>query len=169
MPHLPRVRVVSRAGCPRGEGNSGSTGRFRWRSLRRRWVDESADSGYAIGRKTDALSVFLDGRLVRRKVNAVNLVAGYIAMEPLDLRAHSLQNADRLLGDFPQLSFGKTSGPRDFAFNHKFEHEHPPMFTDATMQTERLQHGLAEALRDCEMAKTRRTRLLWIFDRFRSR
>ena len=32
-----------------------------------------------------ASGVFLDGRLVRGEVDAVNLVAGYVAMEPLDL------------------------------------------------------------------------------------
>jgi hypothetical protein len=41
--------------------------------------------------------VFLDGRLVRSEIDAVHLVAGYVAMKPLDLAAHSLQNVDRLL------------------------------------------------------------------------
>ena len=64
-------------------------------------VEKSPHSGDAVGRDTYALSVFLDDSLVRGEVDAVHLIAGYIAMEPLDLGPQSFQNLDRLLGDFP--------------------------------------------------------------------
>jgi len=79
-------------------------GRFSQRLLRACRVDKSAHGGDAIGRNAYAPGVFLDGRLVRSEVDAVHLVAGYVAMEPLDLVPHSLQNANRLLGDFPAIA-----------------------------------------------------------------
>ena len=66
-------------------------------------VEKPAHGGDAIGRKAYTPGVFLDGRLVRGEIDAVDLVAGNVAMEPLDLGTHSLQNVDRLLGDFTQL------------------------------------------------------------------
>jgi hypothetical protein len=35
-----------------------------------------------------------DGRIVRSEIDAVDLVAGYVAVEPLDRGAHFLQNLD---------------------------------------------------------------------------
>jgi hypothetical protein len=49
-----------------------------------------AHSGDAIGRNAHPPGVFLDGCFVRGEVYAVHLVAGYVAMEPLDLGAHCL-------------------------------------------------------------------------------
>ena len=48
----------------------------------------------AIGRQADAPGVFPDGLLVRREIDAVHLVTGYIAMEPPDLGTHFQQNSD---------------------------------------------------------------------------
>jgi len=45
---------------------------------------ESAHGGDAIRGNAYALGVFLDCRLVGREVDTVHLVAGYVAMEPLD-------------------------------------------------------------------------------------
>jgi len=69
-------------------------------------VEKPAHGRDAIGRKAHAPGVLLDRRLVRSEIDAVHLVSGYVAMEPLDLGTHSLQNINRLLGDFPQLSVG---------------------------------------------------------------
>ena len=80
--------------------------RFSQRSLRACRVEKPTHGGDAIARNAYEPSVFLDGRLVRGEVDTVHLVAGYVAMEPLDLVTHSLQNADRLLGDFPPLGLG---------------------------------------------------------------
>src|SRR5580692_422641 len=92
------------------------------RLFRARRVQKSAHRRDAIGRKTHSLGVFLDSRLVRGKINAVHFVAGYVAMEPLDLGTHSLQNIDRFFGDFPQLLVGQTSSSRNFAFDDEFGH-----------------------------------------------
>jgi hypothetical protein len=61
------------------------------------WVEKSPHGGDAISRKAYALSVFLDDRFVRGEIDTVHLVAGYIAMEPLDLGTQSFENIDRLL------------------------------------------------------------------------
>ena len=47
-------------------------------------IKKSAYGGDTIGRKTDALGVFMDGCLVRGEVDAIHLVAGYVTMQPLD-------------------------------------------------------------------------------------
>jgi len=80
--------------------------RFSQRSLRACRVEKPTHGGDAIGRNAYEPGVFLDGRLVRGEVDTVHLVAGYVAMEPLDLVTHSPQNADRLSRDFPPLGVG---------------------------------------------------------------
>ena len=57
-------------------------------------IDESAHGGDTIGRNADALGVFLNGGLVGSEVDAVHLVAGYVAMQPLNSRTHFPQDAD---------------------------------------------------------------------------
>ena len=64
-------------------------------------VEKAPHRRDAVGRKANPLGVFSDNSFVRGEVDAVNFVAGYITMEPLDLGPQSLQNVDRLLGDFP--------------------------------------------------------------------
>ena len=80
--------------------------RFSQRSLRACRVEKPTHGGDAIGRNAYEPGVFLDGCLVRGEVDTVHLVAGYVAMEPLDLVPHSPQNADRLSRDFPPLGVG---------------------------------------------------------------
>jgi hypothetical protein len=100
----------------------GVLGRLSQCLLRACRVEEAANGGDAIGRKACAPGMFLNARLVRCEVDAVHLVAGDVAMEPLDLGTHSLQNVDRLLGDFPQLGVGQIPSSGDFAFNDIFRH-----------------------------------------------
>ena len=83
------------------EGNPDVLERFSQRLLRACRIDQSAYGGDAIGRNAHSLGVFLDDCLVRGEINAVHLIASYVAVKPLDLATHSLQNVDRLLGDFP--------------------------------------------------------------------
>jgi hypothetical protein len=104
------------------EENPDASRRPSQRLLRARRIEKPSNGGDPIGRKAYASGVLLDGRLVGGEVDAIHLVAGHVTMEPLDLGTHSLQNVDRLLGDFPQLSVGETSGARDFAFDYKFGH-----------------------------------------------
>ena len=51
-------------------------------------VEKSPHSGDAVGRNAHPSGVLLDGCFVRSEVYAVHLVAGYVAMEPLDLGTH---------------------------------------------------------------------------------
>ena len=60
----------------------------------------------AVGRYAYAPGMFVDGRFVRGKIDAVHLVAGYVTMKPLNLGTHAFQHTDGLLGDFPQLGVG---------------------------------------------------------------
>ncbi len=118
------------------------------RLLRACRVDQSAHGRDPIRGNAYAFGMFSDGRLVRGEINAVHLVAGYVAMKPLDRGAHILQNADRLLREFPQLGFGQIPGSRDFAFDDKLRHGPPLMCTNASMQVERLQDGSPKAVTD---------------------
>jgi hypothetical protein len=81
-------------------------GAFNQGSFRGCRVYHSSDCGDAIRGEASPSRVFPDRRLVGSEVDAVNFVAGYVAVEPLDLGTHCLQNAHRLLGDFPQLGVG---------------------------------------------------------------
>jgi len=51
-------------------------------------IDEAADRGDAIGRKAYAPGVLVNGRLIGGEVDAIHLVAGNVAMEPLDAGTH---------------------------------------------------------------------------------
>lgn len=103
-----------------------ATGAFNQRSFRSCRVNHSPDCGDPIRGEASPSRVFPDGRLVRSEVDAVNLVAGYVAVQPLDLGTHCLQNADRFLRDFLQLGVGKFPGSRNFAFDDEFGHRHTP-------------------------------------------
>ena len=51
-------------------------------------VDDAPDGGNAVRREAALLGVLADRRLVWRDINAVNLVVGHVAVQPLDLRTH---------------------------------------------------------------------------------
>jgi hypothetical protein len=76
----------------------------------------------AIRGKAYTPRMFLDGGLVRGEINAIHFVTGHIAMQPLDLRSHTPQHFDRLLGNFPQLGVRQIAGTGDFAFDYKLGH-----------------------------------------------
>jgi hypothetical protein len=102
-------------------------GKLRRRSFRAGRVEKTAHSGDAVGGNACSLRVFSDSRLVGGEVNAVHLVAGYVAMEPLD-SGHSLEDVDRLLGNFPQLRVGQLSCSRNFPLDDEFRHRGPQDF-----------------------------------------
>jgi hypothetical protein len=130
------------------------------------WVDQSAHRRNSICWKTYALGVFLDGGLVLSEVHAVHFVAGYIAMQPLDLRPHTLQNLDGLLGEFPQLCVGQIARSRDFAFDYKFWHAQMLACTGSSFKTPCPRLARSTGLRPSGRIDMR---LPWIFDRYRSR
>ena len=54
-------------------------------------VDKSAYGRNTIGWYTCEAGVFTDAVFVRRQINAVDLVLGDVAVEPLNLRPHCFQ------------------------------------------------------------------------------
>ena len=103
---LPWVSALSDGGDAKGRRSPNTPAKVGRSLPRGGRVDQAAYGRDAIGRKADAPGVFFDGRLVRGEVDAIHFVAGYVAMEPLDLGTHFPQNLDRLLRHFSQLGFG---------------------------------------------------------------
>ena len=83
--HLPRVSALAYMSWVDREGNPNILERFGQRLFRACRIDQSAYGGDAIGRNAHSPGVFLDDRLVRGEINAVHLIASYVAMKPLDL------------------------------------------------------------------------------------
>src|SRR5215207_5654863 len=92
-------------------------------SFRRRRVDHAPDLGDAVGGEAAALRVLADGRLVRGDVDAVDLVARDVALDPLNLRPHLLQHAARLLRDGLQLLARQVARAGYFALDEKLRHD----------------------------------------------
>ena len=60
--------------------------------------------------------------LVRRNVDAINLVLDYVAVQPLDLRSELVQNSAGLLLDGDHLFRRYISDVRNVAFDEVFRH-----------------------------------------------
>src|SRR6516164_11301072 len=73
--------------------------------LQQRRINEAANSGNPINGNTYSAGMFPDAVVIWRKINAVNLVLGHIAVEPLDLRPHFLQCLQGAKGYFTDLGF----------------------------------------------------------------
>jgi len=70
-------------------------------------------------------SMVADGLLIRRDINAVDLVVSDVALDPL----HSRQRANHATGflrDAVKVRGGEFAGSWDFAFNKKLRHEYFP-------------------------------------------
>jgi len=91
------TRVANQSGC----GSSALTSHL-WGSISRRTRRRGWRECYAPG-------MLSDGRIVRSEIDAVDLVAGYVAMEPLDRGAHCLENVDDFWGELgaigPRIDF----------------------------------------------------------------
>src|SRR5215217_9368232 len=92
-------------------------------SFRRRRVYHALYLGDAVGGEAAALCVFTHGRLVRRDVDAVDLVARDVALDPLNLRPHVAQHAARLLRDGLQLLRLQVARAGDFALDEILRHD----------------------------------------------
>src|SRR5205823_4293207 len=68
------------------------------------------------------LRVLAHHLLVRRHVDAVDLVAGHVALDPLDLRPEALQDAARLLRDRLQLLRAELAGAGDLTLDEVLRH-----------------------------------------------
>src|SRR5947209_4083791 len=85
-------------------------------------INQAADGGNAIGGDAGFAEVLPDSLLVRRQVNAINLVFRDITMQPLNLRSHLVQGLQRLERDLPDLRLGERPSARNLAFNHELRH-----------------------------------------------
>src|SRR3974377_1433098 len=66
--------------------------------------------------------VFADCGFVRSQIDAVDLVAGDVALEPLDFRAHAFEDGQRFAGDFLKLGIGHVAGTGYFSLDNKLRH-----------------------------------------------
>src|SRR5271166_2451994 len=65
-----------------------------WRRLfRGSGVNEPPHGRYAIRRNASPPCMFSDGVFVRSEVHTIDLVAGNVALQPLNLRPHSFENS----------------------------------------------------------------------------
>src|SRR5437762_7380156 len=68
-------------------------------------INQPADRGNTIGGDIGFASVFPDSILVGSKVNAVDLIFGHVAVEPLNLRPYVLQALQRAQRNLSDLRF----------------------------------------------------------------
>ena len=68
-------------------------------------INQTAHCGNTIGWNAYPAGVLPNGVLVGREVNAVDLVFGDVAVEPLNLRSHFLQRLQGTQGQVPDLRF----------------------------------------------------------------
>src|ERR1035438_6616309 len=121
-------------------------------------VDHSPHRRDPIGRKSSAAGMFPDCFLVRCQVHAINFIAGDVAVQPLNLRPHSLQYVHRFSGDFLQFLLRKIPRARDFPFYHVFRHRHltePLIVPDFWRNSELLRSPQPTQERTCESCSIR--------------
>ena len=106
-----RARNGGRGAAGSGRGGVGGGG-----------VDDGADERDLVGGEAAHLGVFVDGGLVGGDVDAIDLVAGDEALDPLELGADGGDDAAGLLGDGLKLVGGEIAGSRDLALDDEFGH-----------------------------------------------
>src|SRR5438034_183429 len=85
-------------------------------------IDDVLDLGDLVGGEAALLRVLAHQLLARRHVHAIDLVAGHVALHPLDLRAEALEHAARFFGDGAQLLCGELAGAGDLALDEVLGH-----------------------------------------------
>lgn len=88
-------------------------------------VEQAADGGDAVRWDAGAFGVLANDGFVGGQVNAVNLVAGDVAVKPLDFVAQALDCCDGFLGHGANLFVGKIADSGNIAFDYEFGHECP--------------------------------------------
>jgi len=106
-----RLRNGGRGSAGSGRGGVGGGG-----------VDDGADERDLVGGEAAHLGVFVDGGLVGGDVDAVDLVAGDEALDPLELGADGGDDAAGLLGDGLKLVGGEIAGSGDLTLDEEFGH-----------------------------------------------
>src|SRR5207237_9975980 len=87
-----------------------------------RGIDDALDLGDLVGGETALLRVLAHHLLARGEVHAVDLVAGDVALHPLDLRPQTLEHVARFLRDCLQLVGAELAGAGDLALDEVFGH-----------------------------------------------
>jgi hypothetical protein len=87
-----------------------------------RWIDDGFHLGDGIGWKAALGGMIADHLLIGGIVDAVNLVAGDIAVDPLDLGAKGAEHSAGSLGDSLELIGGQLPRAGDLAFDNVLGH-----------------------------------------------
>src|SRR5262245_47281099 len=85
-------------------------------------VDEAAYCADAIDGDVCQAGVFLDHELVRRVVDAIDLVVRHVAVDPLDFRPELPECSQRNERSLADLCFGHPAGAWDVTFDNKLRH-----------------------------------------------
>ena len=92
-------------------------------------IDDVAHLRDAVGRKAGVLRMLPDQLGIGRAVDAVDLVIGDVAMDPLDVGSHILEHAAGLLRRALQLPARERAGTGHFTFDHELGHGETPHAT----------------------------------------
>jgi hypothetical protein len=85
-------------------------------------IDQPPHGRDAIGRDTYFLRVFPDQSFVGSEIHAIDLVAGDIALQPLNFGAHLPENLNGSAREFLDFGIRKVSGSGDFPLDDKLRH-----------------------------------------------
>src|SRR6266481_3896672 len=91
-------------------------------SLSSRWINDRLNLRNPVRRKAALLCVLANHFLVGRDVDAVKFVAGDIALLPLNLRTHLLQNSARCLRRRLELFRRHVTGPGNLSLDYVLRH-----------------------------------------------
>lgn len=91
-------------------------------SLRRRRINNRMNFVNGIGREAALAGMFKDHFLVGGNIDAVDLVAGHIAVYPLDLGAEFAEHSAGGLGNTFELFGAQIPRTGDLAFNYVLGH-----------------------------------------------
>src|SRR5258708_4123765 len=97
-------------------------GRAKWAETgisrsARSGIDDGPDLGNPVDGETALAGVLAHGLFVHGDVNAIELVVGDVALDPLHARAHFLQHVAGFSGKLAELGGGEFSDFRNFTFN----------------------------------------------------
>src|SRR5215471_11147441 len=95
-------------------------------TFRGRRIDYGFDFRNTVSWKAALLRVGANHVFAGGDIDAINLVAGYVALYPLNLRPEVLQDRARLLRDTLQFLRRQISGARNFSFDYILRHCETP-------------------------------------------
>src|SRR5262245_51098212 len=90
--------------------------------LRRCGVDDRRDARDPVGRKATELRVTHDQRFVRRVVDAVDLVGGHVAVDPLHAGSKACEDAAGFLRDLLEFRRAQLAGTGYVPLDHELRH-----------------------------------------------